>query len=230
MDNGTFLSCWYARSAAVSGRPRCARYGLGRRSLMSKGPCPLTARCGMGRLCGERRADGASVASAFMRKKRGLRQAAAHIAGPCVRPAPSEPPPRAPAPTARAVRPHQPRNPHRASVSSARRARREASALWAVGPKAQSDPKRGSETMSATGREARMIEQPGARNAPPRTATLTTPEPTFPHPPSEVWRAAALQNAFRIRRHARWIRQPCASKATLRRPPPGEPAAKPPAK
>ena len=109
------------------------------------------------------------------RKKRGLRQAAAHIAGPCVRPAPSEPPPRAPAPTARAVRPHQPRNPHRASVSSARRARREASALWAVGPKAQSDPKRGSETMSATGREARMIEQPGARNAPPRTPRRISP-------------------------------------------------------
>ena len=38
MDNGTFLSCWYARcwyarSAAVSGRPRCARYSLCRRSL-----------------------------------------------------------------------------------------------------------------------------------------------------------------------------------------------------
>ena len=30
-------------------RPRCARYGLGCRSLTSKGPCPLTARCGMGR-------------------------------------------------------------------------------------------------------------------------------------------------------------------------------------
>ena len=44
-----------ARAAAMSGRPRCARYGLGRRSLMSKGPCPLTARYGMGRLCGERR-------------------------------------------------------------------------------------------------------------------------------------------------------------------------------
>ena len=29
-------------------RPRCARYGLGRRSLTSKGPCPLTARCGGG--------------------------------------------------------------------------------------------------------------------------------------------------------------------------------------
>ena len=40
-------------------------------------------------------------------------------------------------------------------------ARREACALWALGPKAQSDPKRGSETMSATVREARMIEQPG---------------------------------------------------------------------
>ena len=82
---------------------------------------------------------------------------------------------RVPAPAARAVRPHQPRNPHRASVSSARRARREASALWAVGPKAQSDPKRGSETMSATGREARMIEQPGARNAPPRTPRRIPP-------------------------------------------------------
>ena len=41
------------------------------------------------------------------------------------------------------------------------KARREACALWALGPKAQSDPKRGSETMSATVREARMIEQPG---------------------------------------------------------------------
>ena len=49
------LMCCFARAAAMSGRPRCARYGLGRRSLMSKGPCPLTARCGIGRLCGERR-------------------------------------------------------------------------------------------------------------------------------------------------------------------------------
>ena len=44
-----------------------------------------------------------------------------------------------------------------------RQARREASALWALGPKAQSDPQRGSETMSATVREARMIEQPGRK-------------------------------------------------------------------
>ena len=40
-------------------------------------------------------------------------------------------------------------------------ARREACAQWALGPKAQSDPQRGSETMSATVREERMIEQPG---------------------------------------------------------------------
>ena len=47
--------------------------------------------------------------------------------------------------------------------------RKEARALWREGKRvpgghlreAQSDPKRGSETMSATVREARMIEQPG---------------------------------------------------------------------
>ena len=47
--------------------------------------------------------------------------------------------------------------------------RKEACALWREGKRvpgghlreAQSDPKRGSETMSATVREARMIEQPG---------------------------------------------------------------------
>ena len=50
-----------------------------------------------------------------------------------------------------------------------RQARREACALWREGKRvpgghlreAQSDPKRGSETMSATVREERMIEQPG---------------------------------------------------------------------
>ena len=50
-----------------------------------------------------------------------------------------------------------------------------------------------------------------------------TPEPSAPHHPSEVWRAAALQAEIRIQRHARWIRQPCVSKATLRRFPPGSP-------
>ena len=52
-----------------------------------------------------------------------------------------------------------------------------------------------------------------APRSPPRRASR-------PHPSSEVWRAAALQHGIRIQRHARWIRQPCASKATLRRPPP----------
>ena len=47
-----------------------------------------------------------------------------------------------------------------------------------------------------------------------------TPEPSAPHHPSEVWRAAALQNTFRIQRHARWIRQPCAARLpyVVRRP------------
>ena len=62
------------------------------------------------------------------------------------------------APTARAVRPHHPRNPHRASVSSALAAQ-----------------------------ETRL---PAPRGAYRRAFR--------PHPPSEVWRAAALQNAFRI--------------------------------
>ena len=56
-----------------------------------------------------------------------------------------------------------------------RQARREACALWALGPKAQSDPKRGSETMSATVREARMIEQPGI----PLHPTLLSPYPNI---------------------------------------------------
>ena len=38
-------------------------------------------------------------------------------------------------------------------------ARREAAALWAVEPKAQNDSQRGSETIYATVRRARMIEQ-----------------------------------------------------------------------
>lgn len=38
-------------------------------------------------------------------------------------------------------------------------ARREAVALWAVEPKAQNDSQRGSETINATVRRARMIEQ-----------------------------------------------------------------------
>ena len=63
-------------------------------------PYPPYARCGMGRLCGERRADGASVSSAFMRKKRGLGQEVADAAGPCLLSQPAREPPRAPAPAA----------------------------------------------------------------------------------------------------------------------------------
>ena len=219
------------------------------------------------------------------------------------------------APTVRAVRPHQPRNPHRASVSSVQRREGKRVPCGHLGrrPKATRSAPKGSVSpvgccakrkatrrceqiqglcaaahrtpIFAKGREARMIEQPGARNAasgkrrriPPghasaprrkprrarplpsrkarprahrsRRAPAPAPQPaprqrferlhaqetrlaaprgayrraSRPHPPSEVWRAAALQNAFRIQRHARWIRQPCVSKATLRRFPPGSP-------
>ena len=77
------LMCCFARSAAVSGRPRCARYSLGRRSLMSKGPCPLTARCGMGRLCGERRRR--QRFERLQRKKRASPHPVAPPAGPLAR-------------------------------------------------------------------------------------------------------------------------------------------------
>ena len=56
-------------------------------------------------------------------------------------------------------------------------ARREACAQWALGPKAQSDPKRGSETMSATVREARMIEQPGHKKRGKRQTAAHTAGP-----------------------------------------------------
>ena len=58
-----------------------------------------------------------------------------------------------------------------------RQARREACALWALGPKAQSDPQRGSETMSATVREARMIEQPGHKKRGKRQTAAHTAGP-----------------------------------------------------
>ncbi len=129
---------------------------------------------------------------------------------------------RVPAPTARAVRPHQPRNPHRASVSSAlaaqetRLAAGNGASRRAMHPPPRQKHRRARPLLSRQARPRarrsrrapapapqptprKRFERPqGARNAAPRTATLTTPEPTFPHPPSEVWRAAALQNAFRI--------------------------------
>ena len=220
---------------------------------MSKGPCPLTARCGIGRLCGERK-----------RRKRcerpcGARNAACgrqrRIPQELCSPRPVRSPAararscrgrRVPAPTARAVRPHQPRNPHRASVSSVQRRKKRASPHPAAHPAAPCPPPRQNPRRARPllPRQARpraprprrapapapqpaprkRFERPqGARNASPRTATLTTPEPTFPHPPSGGSEGSrALRAAFRIQRHARWIRQPCASKATLRRPPPGE--------
>ena len=228
--------CCFARTAAMSGRPRCARYGLGRRSLA--GGSHTRPTLAMAWAVFAANAGGASVASALVAQETRLaaprscpRRAMLLVPvgkGPaaCAR---SRRGRRVPAPTARAMGAGLPAPAARKRFECPK-ARREACALWALGPKAQSDPKRGSETMSATVREARMIEQPGhkKRASPHRPACY--PGANRPHHPSEVWRAAALQAEIRIQRHARWIRQPCASKATLRRPPPGEPAAKPPAK
>ena len=73
-------------------------------------------------------------------------------------------------------------------------------------------------------RRRERFERPsGARNA--ACSTRHRPPPGLPARTSRrvVWRGPQTPpSVFRIQRHARWIRQPCASKATLRRPPPGE--------
>ena len=127
---GTFLSCWFACPAPLKG----ARFMLcavwaGSPLAYGRVPYPPYARCGMGRLCGERkrrkrceRLKGARNAACGRQRRipqelcspRPVRSPAARARSCRGR--------RVPAPTARAARPHQPRNPHRASVSSARRA------------------------------------------------------------------------------------------------------------
>ena len=94
-----------------------------------------------------------------------------------------------------------------------RQARREACALWREGKRvpgghlreAQSDPKRGSETMSATAREARMIEQPGHLGRRPKATwrreqiqglcAAAHRTPIFASEQIQGLRAASAQNA-----------------------------------
>ena len=119
------------------------------------------------------------------RKKRASPHPAAVLAGPCSLSQSAEAPLHAPAPAAAGASPRPPLAPWvRASPAPAARerfecpkARREACALWALGPKAQSDPQRGSETMSATVREARMIEQPGHKKRGKRQTAAHTAGP-----------------------------------------------------
>ena len=54
----TFLSCYFARAAAVSGRPRCARYGLGRRSLSGGSHPRPSLAVAWAVFCGERESGG----------------------------------------------------------------------------------------------------------------------------------------------------------------------------
>ena len=123
----------------------------------------------------------------FRRKKRGLRHAAAHTAGPRALSRPAKPPPHAPSPAAAGASPRPPLAP------------------WVRSAPASCAPA----FRVSRGHKKRDMLHPPPRAAGPPARTS----------PSEVWRAAALQNEIRIRRHARRIRQPCASKATLRRPP-----------
>ena len=58
------LMCWFARAAAMSGRPRCARYGLGRRSLA--GGSHTRPTLAMAWAVFAANAGGASVASALV--------------------------------------------------------------------------------------------------------------------------------------------------------------------
>ena len=177
------LMCCFARAAAMSGRPRCARYGLGRRSLA--GGSHTRPTLAMAWAVFAANAGGASVASALVAQETRLaaprscpRRAMLLVPvgkGPaaCAR---SRRGRRVPAPTARAMGAGLPAPAARERFECPK-ARREACALWALGPKAQSDPKRGSETMSATVREARMIEQPGHKKRGKRQTAAHTAGP-----------------------------------------------------
>ena len=229
--------CCFARAAAMSGRPRCARYGLGRRSLMSKGPCPLTARCGIGRLCGERRRrercerlKGARNAPRRTPRLSSPGHAPQHrpakAPAVCVRFRRGR---RVPAPTARAMGAGLPAPAARERFECPK-ARREACALWALGPKAQSDPKRGSETMSATVREARMIEQPGHKKRGKRQTAAHTAGPLARTSPQRF----GEPQLYKLKSESSDIRGGFGSLAQARLPyagrRPAKPAAKPPAK
>ena len=112
---------WFARAAAVSGRPRCAHYGLGRRSLAGGSHTHPTLAVAWAAFAAND--GGASVSSAF--SARNAACCTAPLATPVQPPAPaagrsaararSRRGRRVPAPTARAMGAQRPR----ASVSSA---------------------------------------------------------------------------------------------------------------
>ena len=164
MDNGTFLSCWfarcwYARSAAVSGRPRCARYGLGRRSLTGGSHTHPTLAVAWavfaangGRTARALRAPSCARNAACGRQRRIPQE----LCSP--RPVGS--------PAACAVRPHHPRNPHRASVSSAFMRKKRASphpAAHIAGPFARTLPQRFGEPQLSKLKSESPVPSPNLR-------------------------------------------------------------------
>ena len=97
---------WFARAAAVSGRPRCAHYGLGRRSLAGGSHTHPTLAVAWAAFAAN--AGGASVASA--RREQETRHAApGGVFRRAMRPQqPPGGPPRAPAPAAVGASPRPP--------------------------------------------------------------------------------------------------------------------------
>ena len=202
-----------ARAAAVGGRPRCAHYGLGRRSLAGGShPHPTLA---VAWAAFAANAGGTSVASARWSKKRGMPPrgyagpAPATAAGRSAARARSRRGRRVPAPTARAMGAQRPR----ASVSSARWRKKRGSrhpAAVPAGPHSCAPPGR-SPAARARSRRGRRVSAPTARavgahrpcasvsSAQRAQETRHVPPPRSlrranrPHQPSEVWRAAALQ-------------------------------------
>ena len=84
--------------------------------------------------------------------------------------------------------------------SKPRQAGREARALWALGPKAQSDPKRGSETMRDR-QGVRVIEKPGSPLHPALCRQTVPPQGAFFYATSNT---QFSQNRHALKRYARY--------------------------
>ena len=164
---GTFLSCWFACPAPLKGARfmLCAVFSW---SPLAYGrvPYPPYARYGMGRLCGERRADGASVASALAAQETRLGAGGGESRRNYALPAPSEAPPRAPcARTSPATRTAQAFRMSKGAKGSVcpvgccaqRKATRRREQIQGLCAAAHRTP------IFAKGRKARMIEQPGRK-------------------------------------------------------------------
>ena len=102
------LMCCFARAAAMSGRPRCARYGLGRRSLAGGSRYPPLRSLWHGPSLRRTQAARALRAPVVASKKRASPHPAAVPAGPCFLSQSAKAPLHAPAPAAVGASPRPP--------------------------------------------------------------------------------------------------------------------------